>query len=137
MTAREIKQELSSQKTEWQASSPNTLTPRWSILTSRLWSGLQLVAVETILWNRNAVHACWLVCYGLVIRLLLEKGLSTLVDINQMLLTACEEANIELVTLLLSSGANANFLDNDGSRPVHPAAHNSQINPPEVRRKGR
>jgi ankyrin repeat protein len=62
-----------------------------------------------------------------VIRLLLEKGLSTLVDINRMLLTACEEVNVELVAFLLSSGANANFLDNDGSRPVHRAAHNSQI----------
>ena len=62
-----------------------------------------------------------------VIRLLLEKGLTTLVDINRMLLTACEEVNVELVTFLLSSGASANFLDNDGSRPVHRAAHNSQI----------
>jgi ankyrin repeat protein len=62
-----------------------------------------------------------------VTHLLLEKGLSTLVDINRMLLTACEEANVELVAFLLSSGANANFLDNDGSRPVHRAAHNSQI----------
>ena len=62
-----------------------------------------------------------------VIRLLLEKGLSTLVDINRMLLTACEEVNVEFLAFLLSSGANANFLDNDGSRPVHRAAHNSQI----------
>ena len=48
-----------------QASSSSTLTLYCLILTSRLWSGLQLVAVETILWNRHAVHACWLVCYGL------------------------------------------------------------------------
>jgi ankyrin repeat protein len=62
-----------------------------------------------------------------VTRLLLENGLSTLVDINRMLLTACEEANVELAAFLLSSGANANFLGIDGSRPVHQAAHNSQI----------
>jgi ankyrin repeat protein len=62
-----------------------------------------------------------------VIRLLLEKGLSTLVDINRMLLAACDEVNVGFVASLLSSGANANFLDSDGSRPVHRAAHNSQI----------
>jgi ankyrin repeat protein len=44
-----------------------------------------------------------------------------------MLLRACGEVNVELVAFLLSSGANANFLEIDGSRPVHRAAHNSQI----------
>jgi hypothetical protein len=67
MTARRLSKSFQAKRLSriTQASSFSTSTPYWSILTSRLWSGLQLVAVETILWNRNAVHACWLACYGL------------------------------------------------------------------------
>jgi ankyrin repeat protein len=76
---------------------------------------------------RSLGSACPVASQIGVIRLLLQKGLSALVDMNRMLLTACEEVNVELAAFLLSSGANANFLGNDGSRPVHQVAHNSQI----------
>ena len=54
MTARRLSKSFQAKRLSGitQASSPSTLNPCWSILTSRLWSGLQLVAVETILWNR-------------------------------------------------------------------------------------
>jgi ankyrin repeat protein len=59
-------------------------------------------------------HPCWVKHNLGVIRLLLKSGLSTMFDMNEMLLKACEVEDLEVVELLLSYGADANFLEKGG-----------------------